>query len=385
MGIKISDISNILLQDPQNKKWDKKYIDGVIKEQLAVLDYKSTFPQGLNEQDEDKDDEDVELDPESIPLPKEEPENIEISDDELIPKGDEEDIIDVESEPEITPETIPVPDEPISPEIEKKQAEYTTISKEQARELLSYKGKIATAVFTKRGDGSIRAMNLMTGVRKYTSGGELPYSPKDKGLIPVYDLKIGNAAKGYRMLNLDGLKTLNMDGKKYKIDPFLKENIKRTELKQIIKEVLSENSLIESIDLYKPNELEGKGIKYKIFEDNKRKFHVELWYKDKHYGIKALPIFTSNPNINFGDIDENGTWNLSRIIKSPYTNIIMASIFGLIRYWVDKHNIKEFEYGAEGDMRVGLYKLYMQKHFPDYKNYQEEYNDHVIQLWRKKD
>lgn len=223
MGIKISDISNILLQDPKNEKWDKKYIDGLIKEQLAVLDYKKTFPQGLNEQDEDKDDEDVELEPETIPLPDKEPESIEISDDELIPKGDEEEIT-VEPEPEITPETIPIPpDEPISPEIEKKQAEYTTISKEQARELLSFKGKIFQAVFSKREDGTIRAMNAMSGVRKYTSGGELPYSPKEKGLVPVYDLKIGNGPKGYRMLNLDGLKTLNMDGKKYKIDPFLRE------------------------------------------------------------------------------------------------------------------------------------------------------------------
>ena len=222
MSIKISDISNILLQDPQNEKWDKKYIDGLIKEQLAVLDYKKTFPQGLNEQDEDKDDEDVELEPENIPIPKEEPENIKISDDELIPKSDEEEIT-VEPDVEVAPETIPVPDEPISPEIEKKQAEYTTISKEQARELLSFKGKIFQAVFTKRGDGSLRAMNGLTGVRKYTSGGELPYSPKDKGLVPVYDLKIGNGPKGYRMLNLDGLKTLHMDGKKYKIDPFLRE------------------------------------------------------------------------------------------------------------------------------------------------------------------
>jgi hypothetical protein len=211
VSIKISDISNILLQDPQNKKWDKKYIDGLIKEQLAVLDYKKTFPQGLNEQDEDK--------------------------DELVPIGDEEEVINVE--PEVEPETIPVPPEkPITPEIEKKQAEYTTISKEQARELLSFKGKIFQAVFTKRGDGSLRALNGMSGVRKYTSGGELPYSPKDKGLVPVYDLKIGNGAKGYRMLNLDGLKTLNMDGKKYKIDPYLKENMKRSELKEIIKEVV---------------------------------------------------------------------------------------------------------------------------------------------------
>ena len=56
----------------------------------------------------------------------------------------------------------------------------------------------------------------MTGVRKYTSGGELPYSPKDKGLIPVYDLKIGPGPKGYRTIPIEGLKALKINGRKYK-------------------------------------------------------------------------------------------------------------------------------------------------------------------------
>lgn len=238
--IKISDISSELLNNPSlSKKFDKKYIDGLIKERLAVLDYKKTFPNSLNEQDEYKDEEDIELEPEKLPIPdKEDTEDIQISDEpELIPTGEEE-VIEVEPEPEITPEKLPVP---ITPEIEKKQAEYETISREQARELLSYKGKIFTAVFTKREDGTIRALNGLTGVRKYTSGGELPYSPKENNLIPVYDLKIGNGRKGYRMIPLEGLKTLQINGKKYKIDPFLQENMKKSEIRQIVKEVLSEN------------------------------------------------------------------------------------------------------------------------------------------------
>lgn len=275
MSIKISDISNILLQDPQNKKWDKKYIDGLIKEQLVVLDYKKTFPQGLNEQTEEEEDDDIELEPEKIAIPKDEPENIIISDEpDLIPKG-EEDVIDVESEPEIAPETIPIPDEPISPEIEKKQAEYTTINKEQARELLSFKGKIFQAVFTKKTDGTIRAMNGLTGVRKFTSGGELPYSPKDYGLVPVYDLKIGNASKGYRMLNLDGLKTLHMDGKKYKIDPFLKE----------IK-ISSESN---------PKEKQEDAFEY-VSNIIKSTFNVD--------GNKVEVILGINPTASFGYIDK---------------------------------------------------------------------------------
>jgi hypothetical protein len=243
MGIKISDISSELLKNPDiSKKFDKKYIDGLIKERLAVLDYKKTFPNSLNEQ-EDKDEEDIELEPEKLPIPDiEDTEDIQISDEpELIPTGEEE-VIEVEPEPEITPEKLPVP---ITPEIEKKQAEYETISREQARELLSYKGKIFTAVFTKREDGTIRALNGLTGVRKYTSGGELPYSPKENNLIPVYDLKIGNGRKGYRMIPLEGLKTLNINGKKYKIDPFLKEikiNKPVSTPEEIIKNLIKDKS-----------------------------------------------------------------------------------------------------------------------------------------------
>jgi len=61
----------------------------------------------------------------------------------------------------------------------------------------------------------------------------------------------------------------------------------------------------------------------------------------------------------------------------------LAAIFGLIRYWVDKYNIQQFEYGAEGEVRNKLYNYYLTKHFPDFKNTQEKIGDTTLQVWTK--
>jgi hypothetical protein len=217
--IKINDITSELSK--LSKKYDKKYIDGLVRERLAVLDYYKTFGEEINEQEDE-----VELDPEDTPIPQEK--NTEQQPEtepeiEVEPETEEEPETEPEdSEVELEPENIPVP-KPL-PIIHTPKEEYEVISPKQAQELLSYKGKIFTAVFNKREDGSLRAANGMVGVRKYTSGGELPYSPKEKNLIPFYDLKIGMGRKGYRMIPLEGLKTLNINGKKYKIDHTIREN-----------------------------------------------------------------------------------------------------------------------------------------------------------------
>ena len=49
-------------------------------------------------------------------------------------------------------------------------------------------GKIFSVTFTKK-DGSSRAMNCRTGVKKHLTGGMLKYDPISRGLLPVYDLK----------------------------------------------------------------------------------------------------------------------------------------------------------------------------------------------------
>jgi hypothetical protein len=143
--------------------------------------------------------------------------------------------------------------------------------------------------------------------------------------------------------------------------------------------------LTELIDIYSPDELDSKNIEYKIDRESSTRFRVELRYKDQHYVLSILPLFNpERPNINFGSTDGNyENLNLFDLINSPYSSRILAAIFGLIRYWVDKYNVQSFEYGAAGSTRTKLYDYYLKKHFSDFKNIQEKYKDTILQVWEK--
>jgi hypothetical protein len=143
--------------------------------------------------------------------------------------------------------------------------------------------------------------------------------------------------------------------------------------------------LNELIDTYTPEELNSKGIEYYIEREAATRFRVHLKYKDQYYVLSILPLFNpKRPSINFGNTDENyENLDLNQLLNSPYSSRILASIFGLIRYWVDKYNIQEFEYGAEGNIRTKLYDYYLKKHFPDFENIQEKYRDTILQIWKK--
>jgi hypothetical protein len=144
--------------------------------------------------------------------------------------------------------------------------------------------------------------------------------------------------------------------------------------------------LKEIIDLYSPEELKSKDIEYRIDRDAPTRFRVELKYKDQYYVLTILPVFNpKRPSVNFGSSDEKyENLNLTQLLNSPYSSRILAAVFGLIRYWVDKHNIQQFEYGAEGEIRNKLYNYYLDKHFSDFENSQEGFGDETIQIWKKK-
>jgi hypothetical protein len=139
--------------------------------------------------------------------------------------------------------------------------------------------------------------------------------------------------------------------------------------------------LKEIIDIYPPEELNSKDIQYRIDRDSPTRFRVELEYKNQPYILSILPLFNpKTPSINFGSTDENyENLNLNQLLNSPYSSRILAAIFGLIRYWIDKYNIQQFEYGAEGNVRNQLYNYYLTKHFPDFANTQ----DGTLQVWMK--
>ena len=75
------------------------------------------------------------------------------------------------------------------------------------------KGKIFTATIIKRTNGERRELNCRLGVKKYVTGEGLKFEPSNKNLIVVFDMQ----KNGYRMINIDGLEALKIDGEEFTI------------------------------------------------------------------------------------------------------------------------------------------------------------------------
>jgi hypothetical protein len=142
------------------------------------------------------------------------------------------------------------------------------------------------------------------------------------------------------------------------------------------------NLLKEIIDIYKPEELKSKGIEYTILQDTPKRFKALINYKDSYYLIAVLPLLNpQTPTVNFGITDKTGTsMDISPLTNSPYTPLIAASLLGLFKDWVDRHNIQSFRYAAEGNVRNTLYDHYLTKHFSDFK----KITDNGSTSWIKK-
>ena len=101
------------------------------------------------------------------------------------------------------------------------------ISREDAKVLIAgtrAKGTVFGVEFIKRTTGEIRRMNCRIDVKKYTVGGELPYSPAEYNLIPVWDVNLGKnggGKEGYRMINAEGITKLTVGGESYEVGDWL--------------------------------------------------------------------------------------------------------------------------------------------------------------------
>ena len=125
---------------------------------------------------------------------------------------EQEDLTPIDPGPGQEPANVPTPDAAPSG-AETPEIPAGSISRETARQLIKdTKGKFFTVTFTKK-DGSAREMNARLGVKAYLKGGELPYNPDEKGLIPVYDMKNG----GYRMVNVSTISKLKIGNSDYTV------------------------------------------------------------------------------------------------------------------------------------------------------------------------
>jgi hypothetical protein len=72
--------------------------------------------------------------------------------------------------------------------------------------------KIFTITFIKK-DGSKRVMNARLDVKKHLHGGTLPYNPKEKALLPVFDMQ----ANAYRMVNTKTITHAKLDNEEFEV------------------------------------------------------------------------------------------------------------------------------------------------------------------------
>lgn len=87
------------------------------------------------------------------------------------------------------------------------------ISKTQAKNLINKsEGAFFSVDFVKK-DGTKRNMVCRLGVKKYLNGGELKFDPAERGLLVVFD----TTAQDYRMVNLNTIKKLKINGNSYRI------------------------------------------------------------------------------------------------------------------------------------------------------------------------
>jgi hypothetical protein len=94
---------------------------------------------------------------------------------------------------------------------------FKAISKVVAVELINKsRGRIFSVTFKKK-DNSIRVMNCRLDVKKHLKGGDLAYNPSLKGLKSVFDMQ----SNEYRMINLETIKRLSINGEHYIVEPFI--------------------------------------------------------------------------------------------------------------------------------------------------------------------
>ena len=79
--------------------------------------------------------------------------------------------------------------------------------------MLDSKGRFFSVEYIKRTNGQLRRMTCRLGVKRYLNGGSLKFSPKDRGLLCVWDCR----KKSYRMINLETLMNLKTGGSNYGI------------------------------------------------------------------------------------------------------------------------------------------------------------------------
>jgi hypothetical protein len=168
------------------------------------------------------------------------------------------------------------------------------------------KGTFFTVVFIKK-DGTERTMNARFGVKKYLRGGELPYDPIQKGLLPVWDPQaMDKGGDGYRMINIGTIKSAKIGGVEYIVKPISESGLSPyspySRFKTLGKRTL-ETDVKDFVQTVKDNNNERSRMGTPEYADKapKVQFFLEEYpeYEGKEKEIEALIKKYYKTNENF--------------------------------------------------------------------------------------
>jgi len=149
--------------------------------------------------------------------------------------------------------------------------------------------------------------------------------------------------------------------------------------------------LLEMIDLYQLDELKSKGVEYVIKRETSKVMQVFLTYKGKEYEIYFSNVLDPEyHNVSFGnieDVDGHRVTNVTKLLNDPSSKVIVPTVFGFLKYYVDKYDVKGIEYDLHGSTRDKIYNYYINKYFTGYERSEENVPDEdglKLIRWKKK-
>lgn len=126
--------------------------------------------------------------------------------------------------------------------------------------------------------------------------------------------------------------------------------------------------LLESNDVVPISQLDNiEGLSCKILSEVETNFQVLITYDNFDKPFKLVILGTEH-DARFGPIIGDDKIDVDTDFggSGPLRTIRMA-IFSYLRYYLDKFNIKHFQFSAKGTNRRGLYKHFMEIRFSDYE------------------
>ena len=121
--------------------------------------------------------------------------------------------------------------------------------------------------------------------------------------------------------------------------------------------------LQELFNIYSLDDMKSNGVRYEIIEDTSYRLTVHIKNKEDYYIFKMY-YDSKIPEVSFGISDET----FKKLDMKSDTNkpFILPTIFGFVKYFLDKHNVLSFKCTVWNENRLELYKRYIINNFKNW-------------------